>query len=326
MDHKYSLACLGGAFDHLHRGHKHFIDAACSSSQKITVGLSTEKLLENKLFKQSIEDYETRKKSLERYLEEKGYIVRTKIFPLDDIYGESITDGSLNTIFVTDVTSDNAEKINEKRQELGFSPLETVIVPPVLADDGGVISSTRIRKGEIDGEGNSYLKLFKKTLKLPDSLREKTRSIPKGALIKNASDYKEQDNELVISVGDVVSERLLTAGNQAGISIVDLKSRREDIKTTLLQANLTAQNDAGAINSEAVSVIKSAIDQYFETGGKQVIKVIGEEDLLALPALILAPLGSKIIYGMQGEGAIVSEVLEENKIEVRNLIEHFNMV
>ena len=72
MDHKYSLACLGGAFDHFHKGHKHFIDAACSSSQKITVGLSTEKLLENKLFKQSIEDYETRKKSLERYLEEKG--------------------------------------------------------------------------------------------------------------------------------------------------------------------------------------------------------------------------------------------------------------
>jgi pantetheine-phosphate adenylyltransferase len=42
---------------------------------------------------------------------------------------------------------------NELRRAKGFSPLKLETIDYVLADDSQPISSTRIRKGEIDAEG-----------------------------------------------------------------------------------------------------------------------------------------------------------------------------
>ncbi|MDO8601222.1 MAG: phosphopantetheine adenylyltransferase, partial [bacterium] len=58
-----------------------------------------------------------------------------------------------NYIVVSPETYDTAVLINQERQKLNKKPMEIVRIEFVLAQDGKPISSTRIFKGEIDGEG-----------------------------------------------------------------------------------------------------------------------------------------------------------------------------
>ena len=50
-------------------------------------------------------------------------------------------------------TASRLELANRLRAEKGFPPLALVTIDWVSAEDGKPISSTRIRKGEIDAEG-----------------------------------------------------------------------------------------------------------------------------------------------------------------------------
>jgi len=49
----------------------------------------------------------------------------------------------------------------------------------------------------------------------------------------------------------------------------------------------------------------------------------GEEDLLTLPAILLAPLSSLVLYGQWDRGAVMVEVTEEMKNQVKKLLERF---
>jgi pantetheine-phosphate adenylyltransferase len=71
---------------------------------------------------------------------------------LYDKYGPAI-DGDYDAIVVTSETVGTAKEINTKRKENGKRPLGIVILPHILADDGKPISSTRILRNEIDGDG-----------------------------------------------------------------------------------------------------------------------------------------------------------------------------
>ena len=56
----YDLIGLGGAFDHLHIGHKTLLETAFKLGNKVAIGLSTDALLENKSYRDLIQSYEER--------------------------------------------------------------------------------------------------------------------------------------------------------------------------------------------------------------------------------------------------------------------------
>ena len=57
-------------------------------------------------------------------------------------------------VIVSGETKSTADIINKIRSKEGRNELQIVVVPMIKAFDGKYISSSRIRKKEIDSEGN----------------------------------------------------------------------------------------------------------------------------------------------------------------------------
>ncbi len=324
---RFNYSILGGTFDHLHNGHKYFIKTALDRSEKITIGIATDSFTKNKLFPASLENYKTREKSLRNFINNNGYTTRVQIIPINDIYGTSLKDPNIGALFVTTHGLPNAKIINQKRTKIKFPKLIINKVSYLRGDYGRVISSTRIRKGEIDRRGSVFEKIFQNNeLVLLENLRAKTKNTPQGKLVKTLGELEGivRNSRFIIAVGDVVSSNLVKFGRQADVSIIDYKVGRKSVRNEL-ESTSEAKNDPGTVNPKAVGVLKKAIEQALR-GNKEIIKVSGEEDLLALPATLLAPLDSLIIYGMPASGAIIVEITEEKKAEVLNLLKKFKKV
>ncbi|MCS7102864.1 MAG: phosphopantetheine adenylyltransferase, partial [Candidatus Korarchaeum sp.] len=58
-----------------------------------------------------------------------------------------------DVIVVSTESYERALIVNERRKRKGLKELKIVVLPLVLAEDGKPISSSRIRRGEVDLEG-----------------------------------------------------------------------------------------------------------------------------------------------------------------------------
>jgi len=83
-----------------------------------------------------------------------SFLERAEIVPLNDPFGPTIENDELEGIVVSEETEATAEIINKKRVDKGRKPLLIFVITMVLADDGKPISSTRIRKQEVDRYGH----------------------------------------------------------------------------------------------------------------------------------------------------------------------------
>ncbi|MFN4212977.1 MAG: pantetheine-phosphate adenylyltransferase, partial [Microgenomates group bacterium] len=171
----FNHVVLGGTFDHLHKGHKALIDKAFAVGKKVTIGLTSEKLTKNKFLSQTIESYIERYKALKNYLSLKKFSDRCKILKIDDIFGSTLTDETIEAIVVSKNTLSGAQLINRERGKRKLPFLKIIIVPDVLGEDGELITSEKIRLGVIDREGGSYRLAVGRRLILPDHLRESLR-------------------------------------------------------------------------------------------------------------------------------------------------------
>jgi pantetheine-phosphate adenylyltransferase len=87
------------------------------------------------------------------FLSSQGIAERAQIIPLHDPYGTTLTDESLQALVVSEETTPIAKRINRLREERHLKPLMIYVISMVQAEDSVPISTTRIRRGEIDREG-----------------------------------------------------------------------------------------------------------------------------------------------------------------------------
>jgi phosphopantetheine adenylyltransferase len=78
---------------------------------------------------------------------------RAKIMQLNDPFGVTLSEGCVEALIVSRETERMAVKINEERTRRGLAPLHIVIIDMVPSENHSPISTTRIRRGEIDREG-----------------------------------------------------------------------------------------------------------------------------------------------------------------------------
>lgn len=163
-------------------------------------------------------------------------------------------------------------------------------------------------------------------MKLPEDKRHLFKE-PLGKLFENTDNALEYLNSLdydkIITVGDVVTAKLLENGFDPDLVIVDYATKRSPVEKENVRKikeysipETEVKNPAGQITEDLWESIKEA-----ETPLKIIIE--GEEDLATLPSSLLASEGSVVVYGQPDEGMVIIHVTEEKKDELRDYLEVF---
>ncbi len=147
MNKKYKKVAVGGTFDKFHDGHKKLLSTAFELGDQIEIGVTSDAFGG---LKGDIDSCKERMDNLKLFFDGKSNF---NVVPLDDPFGTTILEEDFDAIVVSQETEPNAEKINEIRLSKGMKALDIVVVSFVLAEDGNPISSTRIRRGEINKNG-----------------------------------------------------------------------------------------------------------------------------------------------------------------------------
>ena len=140
-----NLVGTGGTFDRLHDGHKLLIETALKVSNKVVIGLTTQKMLKRKKYASKIEDYETRKKNLENFISSIADLDRVEVIELNNPYGPPIKEPEYEGIIASEETFLNSVRLNDLRVANGFKPLIVVLIPMVMGKSDRRLSSTDIR-------------------------------------------------------------------------------------------------------------------------------------------------------------------------------------
>ena len=153
------------------------------------------------------------------------------------------------------------------------------------------------------------------TLKLPESLREYLRW-PMGALVQGPSILPTIGHASpVVTVGDFCTLDLVARGRTPDICVVDFKTKRQadpELREALQRIGskvLRVTNPAATITPDAWRVLSEA----FKSDERVRVEVRGEEDLLALVCIALAPPYAAVLYGMPSQGVVVVRADETAK-------------
>jgi len=327
---KYNLVICGGTFDLFHKGHKTFIKEALNLSEEIILAITSDLYVKSFKNEYAVEDFETRKNAVEEFLDSQGVQGRVSIISIDDIYGPLLT-SSMNPqgIVVTSQTEATAIEINKGRKIKKLPLLEIVVLPMDLSEDGKVMSSTRVRSGDINREGKLYINptWINKKLALPAEVRS-ILQLPLGEILKEIP--KGLQASKTITIGDVTTKAFNENNINQFLSIVDFMVQRQKKFSSLSDLGfkhtkaLEIKNPPGTINSELFKILEKIFQ--VKKNETSVILIEGEEDLSVLPVLLASPLGFSIFYGQPGEGLVRVDVNAENKEKAYKLVESFKNI
>ncbi len=310
----YKTIGLGGSFDHLHSGHKALLDFAGNLGEKLSIGITTPEMVKGKHYSETIEPLRARKSAVAAYCRQKRYVC--DIFTLYDVYGTTLDpEKSPQALAVTPETESGAVTINATRNKLGLRELPVFSCPLVFDQTGKQhIHSVRIRAGEISRRGELYSELFSQIVVLSDKQRQ-FFTTAQGPLVKTPS---EGFSGIRMVVGDVVLEHFNTQKWQYSIGVFDTFSQREKRKAPTLETTddlVSVNNNAGEITPELVAALSKLIQH--KSG---LLRVVGEEDLAAVAAVLLLPLESEVYYGQPNSGMVQLVVTESLKLSFFNTL------
>ena len=151
---KLKAVAVGGTFDEFHKGHRALLQKAFEVGEHVLIGLCSDDFAKKLKKSHRIATYDERSGNLENFLRKMSVLDRAEIIPLNDPYGVTLSRGCVEAIVVSRETEARAYEINEKRRVKGLQPLKVIAIELVQAEDDIPISTTRIRRGEINHEGH----------------------------------------------------------------------------------------------------------------------------------------------------------------------------
>jgi uncharacterized protein (UPF0218 family) len=119
----------------------------------------------------------------------------------------------------------------------------------------------------------------------------------------------------VISVGDEVTKTLLKYNVEPTLAIFDLKSHRKKLEDSELTEHYKSMQIVRNPPKEITYDLWETVRKTINSGDHSAIKVDGEEDLAALPAIHFAALGSVLLFGVSDRG--ISFVIITNTIKAK---------
>ncbi|MEM3694913.1 MAG: phosphopantetheine adenylyltransferase [Candidatus Bathyarchaeia archaeon] len=159
LKQKFKVVAVGGTFDELHKGHRALLMKAFEVGERVLIGLCSDKLVESLMKPHFTAPYNERLRELKEFLRKMGFLERAEVIPLNDPFGVTLSEGCIEALIVSRETEPMARRINVERERRGLKPLEIVVIDMVPSENHAPISTTRIRRGEIDREGRLIRKL-----------------------------------------------------------------------------------------------------------------------------------------------------------------------
>jgi pantetheine-phosphate adenylyltransferase len=327
----YKHIFVAGTFDGLHKGHDSLLRTAFQNGNIVTIGVTSDAFVKNyKAKTEKISSHARRKQHTISWLQKKNVQKRATIIPIDDPYEPAASDSSIDSLIVTEENRARGEEINIKRLGRGLASLALVEVPIEHAEDTRVISSTRIRRGEIDKKGR---------LVLPDNLRPELKQ-PLGVVLHDdmiTRSLAENKGKILMTVGDMATQTLLDAGVTPTLAIVDYHVERKPYtkhKKQLVKAYKHVEkivSGPGYISQRTVDTLRT----WSQRPTTLLVEISGEEDLVTLPVIMHSPVGSVVYYGQPPTpawacGPLVSGMVEvyvtrEKKHLVEDLLKRFTI-
>lgn len=158
---------------------------------------------------------------------------------------------------------------------------------------------------------------------LPEDLRSELKE-PLGPIFTESEPLLTDVDGPLVAVGDVVTYHLISAGYTPAVALVDERTEREAVDDEVAETIATfdgfdrirqVDNPAATLTEDLLVALREGI----QSGETTLLEVDGEEDLAALPAVVLLPDGGTIVYGQPGEGMVRATVDADLRAEMWDL-------
>ena len=164
---------------------------------------------------------------------------------------------------------------------------------------------------------------------LPENLRAALAK-PMGRLFAagevKGSEFAElvRNAAMVITVGDRVTDTVGAMGRAPDVQVVDSKENRRGREPPAVPyvRLIRASNRAGTLSDEVIDAVRTALD------GEKPARVLvdGEEDLVAIPVIALAPTDAVVLYGQPGEGIVAVRPDQQTKARNRSILSQMGVL